>query len=142
MPKRSRSRTEPVREGIAPLVLAALVACGVALVVGAVLLFAAAAVAVGREDPDALVAPLGYGVAAVASLLAGFLTAHRAGRAPLVCGLIAAALLGLVTALCGLLLPGECETAPTVILALHAAMAALTVGGAYLGRRRPKRRTK
>lgn len=143
MPKKSRPRTEPTpRGGFVPLLAAAMWGSAIALVLAAVLLLALTAFAAGRDDPDALVAPIGYGVAGAVSLVAGWLAERRAGRGALLCGLLAAAALSLVSWVLSLFLPGTGEPNVALTLGLRAILAALTVGGAYLGRRRPGGRRK
>ncbi len=143
MPKKSRPRTEPTpRGGLVPLLTAALWGSAIALVLAAALLLALTAFAVGRDDPDPLVAPIGYAVAGVVSLVAGWLAERRAGRGALLCGLLAAAVLALVSWGVSLFLPGTGEPNVALTLGFRAMLVALTVGGAYLGRRRPGGRRK
>lgn len=141
MPKQRsahRVRSNPsAPAGIVPLIVNAARGTLIAILVGALLLFAMTAAAYAQNDPDRLTAPIGYAVTSIVALLSGFLASHRSRRAVLLCGLLSAACLLAVFALLSLVPAGTpSQVAPLLSLALHGALIPLTTFGAYLGRRR------
>lgn len=137
----NRRENEPDRSGIAGALICAGRASLIACAVGAALLFALTAVAYAQDDPDTLVRPLGYAIAAVIALIAGAITSHQNGRQVLLCGLLAAAALLIIFAALSFLplFSGREPVTAGVSLALHAALLPLSLVGAYLGRRRGRK---
>lgn len=136
-----RRENEPGQSGIAGALICAGRAALIACAVGAVLLFVLTAVAYAQDDPDAMVRPLGYAIAAIVALTAGAVTSHQNGRQVLLCGLLAAAALLLIFAALSFL-PMFADREPMATglsLGLHAALLPLSIAGAYLGRRRGRR---
>ena len=137
--KRTARRTEPTDgRGMGHLLFSALKGAVFAACFGAILLLIITAVALSGDDPAPLVKPIGYGISALIAFGAGLLTVRMHGRRVLLCGLFAAVLVFLIyTALSFL----PAMSVPSSLsggfsAALHGAAAALSVLGAYLGRRR------
>ena len=137
--KRNARRTEPADgRGMGHLLLSALRGAFFAACFGGLLLLVMTAVALSGEDPLSLVRPMGYAISALISLGAGLITVRLHGRRVLLCGLFAAVLVFVIyTALSFL----PAMSFPSTLsgglsAALHGVVAALSVLGAYLGRRR------
>ncbi|MBQ3125996.1 MAG: TIGR04086 family membrane protein [Clostridia bacterium] len=134
-------RSDPAAPaGLLPLVCNALRGTLIALPIGLLLLFAAAAIALGQDDPGRLVLPLGYAVSALTALIAGFLTSRRCRRAVLLCGIFSAACLVLFMVVLSLFpVSDPSPSSPMLSLSLRAALILPALAGAYLGRRRSRR---
>lgn len=137
--KRSARRTEPADgRGMGHLLLSALRGALFAACFGGLLLLAVTAAALSWEDPLPLVRPVGYAISALIALGAGLITVRFHGRRVLLCGLFAAVLVFVIyTALSFLpVISAPSSLSGGLSAALHGAAAALSLLGAYLGRRR------
>lgn len=137
--KRTAHRSEPTDgRGMGHLLLSALKGAFFAACFGGILLLIVTAAALSGDDPTPLVRPMGYGISALIAFGAGLLTVRLHGRRVLLCGLFAAVLVFLIyTALSflpAMSLPSSLSGGLSATL--HGAVAALSILGAYLGRRR------
>lgn len=136
--KRTARRTEPVdTRGMGHLLLSSIKGSFLAACIGGLLLLVMTAVALSGEDPLSLVRPMGYAVSAITALGAGLITVRLHGRRVLLCGLFAAVLVFVIyTALSFLpAMSVPSSMSGGISAALHGAAAALSMLGAYLGRR-------
>ncbi len=145
---RKHPKKHPVRqsEGMeaSPAVFARDVGKSLLITVGAalLLLLAASLAAYFSPNPTSLCQPLGLTVAALTALIGGISMIRVHGTGSLLCGFaIGTVLMGAVI-LASLFFRADASGYPAwASLALHAAFLALSVAGAYMGRRRtPKRR--
>ena len=137
--KRNARRTEPaIGRGMGHLLLSSVKGALLAACIGGLILLIMTAVALSWEDPLSLVRPVGYALSALTALGAGLITVRLHGRRVLLCGMFAAALVFVIyTALSflpAMSLPSSLSGGLSA--ALHGAAAALSMLGAYLGRRR------
>lgn len=137
--KRTAYRTEPVdTRGMGHLLFSALKGTFFAACLGALLLLIVTAVVLSGDDPTSLVRPMGYAISALIAFGAGLITVRLHGRRVLLCGLFAAVLVFMIyTALSFLpAMSVPSSLSGGLSAAIHGAAAALSLLGAYLGRRR------
>lgn len=137
--KRTVRRTEPAdTRGMGHLLISSIKGALFAACIGGLLLLVMTAIALSGEDPVSLVRPMGYAISALTSLGAGLITVRLHGRRVLLCGLFAAVLVFIIyTALSFLpAMSVPSSLSGGISAALHGAAAALSMLGAYLGRRR------
>ncbi|MBE6693836.1 MAG: TIGR04086 family membrane protein [Ruminococcaceae bacterium] len=117
---------------------AGLFALPVSLGIGLALLLALSFAAYSNPDPDKLIAPLGITALILTSVLCGFVSARRGGRAAALCGLMGGGLFALALFAISLCFGDEARAALTlgatggVSLLLHAGVVALALVGATL----------
>ncbi|MBQ9162840.1 MAG: TIGR04086 family membrane protein [Clostridia bacterium] len=117
---------------------AGLFALPVSLGIGLALLLALSFAAYSNPDPDKLIAPLGITALILTSVLCGFVSARRGGRAAVLCGLMGGGLFALALFAISLCFGDETTAALTlgatgvVDLLLHAGVIVLALIGATL----------
>lgn len=146
-PRKAGYVAEPPAEragGFSVALKAGLFALPVTLLAGVLFLLIAAAVSYADADPDRMITPLGLAALGATSVCGGFVSARKGGQAPVLCGLLSGLCFTLLIFIASLLFGDESRSAMTLGLpavanwGMHAAVVALEVLGALIGR--PRRR--
>lgn len=119
----------------------ALFALPTAAVIGLILLLIAAGTLCALPDPDRVLTPLGLAVLGLTVLCGGFVCSRRAGRAPLLCGLLFGGMVVLALFAGSLCFGDASRTALALGLTsgaragLYAGLVGISCLGAFIGRR-------
>lgn len=140
--RRTASRPESDSSRLGAALCGALLALPISALIGLLLLLGAAWIANATPDPDRLIAPLGLAALGLTVFCGGLITSRRAGRAPLLCGLLFGGV-AVLALFAGSLAFGDAsrQTLSMGISAgaragLYAALVGVSTLGAGLGRRR------
>ena len=94
--ERAGNYTASDESGLKVAFMAGLFALPVSLGIGLALLLALSFAAYSNSDPNSLISPLGITALILTSVLCGFISARRGGRAVALCGLMGGGLLSLL----------------------------------------------
>ena len=114
----------------------------ITLGIGFVMTVITALIAYFSADPNTLIQPLAWGASAITALMGGFVTARIHRHSALICGLFSGGIMTCVMILASLFLKSYATGYSTLISTLlHTAFILLSIIGAFLGLKQPKKPT-
>jgi len=107
----------------------------ISLVIGLVLVFAAAAVCYSNDDPDKLTIPLSLAALYMSALVAGFTAVRKNGGSALLCGILSGLFLSAFYIILSLIFKGSHAITSSfpASLGLRALITVFSIFGAFLG---------
>ena len=119
----------------AAIIRSSFIGAGIAVIVSAVLLFAATLIAYANADPESVTGMLGLAAIYIASMSAGFCSVRINRQSALACGALSGFLLALLFFVVSLFFDTSYSSEYPIVakLALRAAILLMSVLGAYAG---------